>query len=86
MYSTHNEGESVVAEGFIRKIKNKIYKHMPSVSKNVYIDKWDDIVNKYNHIYQSTIKRKPFDVKWSTHINFNQKVIRKILNLNLVSI
>ena len=55
MYSTHNEGESVVAEGFIRKIKNKIYKHMPSIFKNVYIDKWDDTVNKYNHIYQSTI-------------------------------
>ena len=39
MYSTHNEGNSVVAERFIRTIKNKIYKHMTSISKNVYIDK-----------------------------------------------
>ena len=45
MYSTHNEGTSVVAERFIRTIKNKIYKHMTSISKNVYIDKLDDIVN-----------------------------------------
>ena len=46
MYSTHNKGKSVVAERFIRKIKNKIYKHMTSISKNVYIDKLDDIVNE----------------------------------------
>ena len=48
MYSTHNEGKSVVAERFIRTIKNKIYKHMTSISKNVYIDKLD-IVNEYNN-------------------------------------
>ena len=46
MYSTHNKGESVVAEGWIRTLKNKIYKYMTSVSKNVYIDKLDDIVNE----------------------------------------
>ena len=46
MYSTHNEGKSVVAERLIRIIKNKIYKHMTSISKYVYIDKLDDIVNK----------------------------------------
>ena len=46
MYSTRNEGKSVVAEGFIRILKNKIYKYMTSISKNVYIDKLDDIVNK----------------------------------------
>ena len=50
MYSTHNEGKSVVAERFIRTIKNKIYKHMTSISKNVYIEKLDDIVNEYNNI------------------------------------
>ena len=44
MYSTHNEGKSVIAERFIRTLKNKIYKYMTSVSKNVYIDKLDDIV------------------------------------------
>ena len=46
MYSTHNKGKSVVAERFIRKIKDKIYKHMTSISKNVYIEKLDDIVNE----------------------------------------
>ena len=45
MYSTHNEGKSVVAERFIRTIKNMIYKYMTSILKNVYIDKLDDIVN-----------------------------------------
>ena len=46
MYSTHNEGKSAVAKRFIRILKSKIYKYMTSVSKNVYIDKLDDIVNK----------------------------------------
>ena len=46
MYSTNNEGKSVVAERFIRTLKSKIYKHMTSISKNVYIDKLDDIVDK----------------------------------------
>ena len=54
MHSTHNEGKSVVAERFIRTLKNKIYKHMTSISKNVYIDKLDEIVNKYNNTYQKT--------------------------------
>ena len=52
MYSIHNEGKSVVAERFIRTLKNKIYKYMTSMSKNVYIDKLDDIVNEYNNIEQ----------------------------------
>ena len=50
MYSTYNEGKSVVAERFIRTIKNKIYKHMTSISKNVYYDVLDNIVNKYNSL------------------------------------
>ena len=66
MYSTHNEGKSVIAERFIRTLKNKIYKYMTSISKNVYIDKLDDIVNKYNNAYHSTIKLKPVDVKSNT--------------------
>ena len=52
MYSTHDEGTSVVAERFIRTLKNKVYKYMTSVSKNVYMNKLDDIVNKYNYIPQ----------------------------------
>ena len=55
MYSTHNEGKTVVAERFIRTIKNKIYKYMTSISKNVYIDKLDDIVHKYNNKKHRTI-------------------------------
>ena len=49
MYSTYNEGKSVITEKVIRSIKSKIYKYMASISKNVYIDKIDDIVDKYNN-------------------------------------
>ena len=59
MYSTHNGGKFVIAERFIRTLKNKIYKYMTSVSKNMYIEKLDDIVNEYNNAYHSTIKMKP---------------------------
>ena len=62
MYSTHNEGKSVVAERFIRTIKNKIYKDMTSISKNVYIDKLDDIVNEYNNAKHRATKMKPIDL------------------------
>ena len=48
MHSTHNEEKSVIAERFIRTLKNKIYEYMTSISKNVYINKLDDTVNKYN--------------------------------------
>ena len=61
MYLTHNEGKSVVAEKFIRTLKNKIYKCMTSIPKNVYVDKLDDIVNEYNNTYHRTIKMKPID-------------------------
>ena len=84
MYSTHNEGKSVVPEIFIRTLKTKIYKYMASISKNVYTDILDDTVNKYNNTYHSTIKMKPVDVKNNMHIDFNKKVIIKILNLKLV--
>ena len=74
MYSTHNEGKSVVAERFIRTLKTKIYKYMPSVSENVYIDKLDDIVNKYNNAYHRTIKMKPVDVKNNTYIDYKKEI------------
>ena len=73
MYSAHNEGKSVVAERFIRTLKNKIYKQMTSISKNVYIDKVDHIVNKYNNTYRRTIKMKYVDVKPSIYIDFNKE-------------
>ena len=62
MYSTYNEGKSVVAERFIRTLKNKIFKHMTAISKNVYFDVLDDIVNKYNNTVHRTIKMKPIEV------------------------
>ena len=69
MYSTYNKGKSVVAERFIRTLKSKIYKHITSISKNVYIEKLDDIVNEYNNTYHATIKMKPINVKDNIHIN-----------------
>ena len=56
MYSTNNEGKLVVAESLFRTLKNKIFKYMTSVSKNVYIDNFDDIVNDYNNTYQRAMK------------------------------
>ena len=55
MYSTYNEGKSVVAERFIRTLKNKIFKHMTAISKNVYFNVLDVIVNKYNNAIHRTI-------------------------------
>ena len=62
MYSTYNEGKSVVAERFIRTLKNKLYKHMTAIGKNVYYDVLDDVVNEYNNTKHSIIKMKPIDV------------------------
>ena len=74
MYSTLNEGKPVVAERFIRTIKNEIYKYMTSISKSMYIDKLDDMVHKYNNKNHRAIKMKPNDVKDSTYIDFLQEV------------
>ena len=74
MYSTNNEGKSVIAERFIRTLKNKIYKYMTSISKNVYIDKLDDIVDEYNNTYHKTIKMKPVDIKDNAYIDFEKEV------------
>ena len=74
MYSTHNEGKSVVAERLIRALKNKIYKHMTSISNNAYIDKLDDIKNEYNNKSHNTIEMKPVDVKDNTYIDSSKDV------------
>ena len=76
-YSTHNEGKSVVAERFIRTLKSKIYKYMTSISKNVYIDKLDDIVDENNNTCHTTIKMKPADVKYDTYINADKEINNK---------
>ena len=68
MYSTNNEGKSVIAERFIRTLKNKIYKYMTSISKNVYIDKLE-----YNNTY-TPIKMKSVDVKENTYIDFKKEI------------
>ena len=66
MYSTNNVVKSVAAERFIRTLKNKIYKSMIAISKNVYIDKLDDFVKEYNNKYHISIKMKPVDVMDNT--------------------
>ena len=79
MYSTYNEGKSVVAERFIRTLKNKIFKHMTAVSKNVYFDVLDDIVNKYNNIVHRSIKMKQFDVTSGSYAEYNENSDEKDL-------
>ena len=74
MYSAHNKQKFVFAERFIRTSKNKIYKYMTSVSKHVYIDKLDDIINEYNNTYHSTIKMKLVDVKTNTYIDSSKEI------------
>ena len=84
MYLTHNEGKSVVAERFIRTLKNKIYKHVTAVSKNVYYDVLDDIVNEYDKTYHKTIGMKPIDVMILL-LNTMKNLIKKILNLRVAT-
>ena len=72
MYSIYNEGKSVVAERFIRTLKNKIFKHMKAISKNAYFDELDDIANKYNNIVHRTIKMKPIDVTDNYYAEYNE--------------
>ena len=74
MYLIHNKGKSVVAERFIRTLKNKIFKHMTAISKNVYFDVLDDIVNKYNNTVHRTIKMKPTDDKDNTYVDSKKEV------------
>ena len=77
MYSNHNKRKSVVAERFVRTLRNKIHKYITSISKDLYIDKLDDIVSNYNNTYHKTIKMKHVGVKPSIHIDsskdFNDK-------------
>ena len=72
MYSTYNEGKSAVAERFIRTLKNKIFKHMTAVSKNISFYMLNDIVNKYNNTVHRTIKMKPIDVTFDSYAEYNE--------------
>ena len=84
MYSTYNEGKLVAAERFIRTLKNRIFKHMTVVSKNVNFDAFGDIINKYNSTVHRTIKMKPIDVTPDCYAKYNGDPNKKILSLKLV--
>ena len=77
MYLMNNVGKPGVAERFIKTLKTKIHKYMTSTSKNLYIDKLDDIVNEYNNTYHRTIKIKPVNVKDNACIGFEKEVNNK---------
>ena len=77
MFSTNNEGKSVIAERFIEILKKKIYKYMTSVSKSMRVDKVDDIVNKYDNAYHNAIKMKPVEVKSNTYIDSSKGINNK---------
>ena len=73
MYSTFNEGKSVVAKRFIRTLKNKVFKHMTAIWKNVYFDVLDNIFNKYNNTVHRTIKMKPIDFISDSYAEYNEE-------------
>ena len=77
MYSTYNEGKSVVAERFIGTLNYKIFKHMTAISKNLCFDVLDDIVNKYNSTVHRTIKMKPIDVIDDSYAEYNKDSNKK---------
>ena len=74
MYSIHNKGKSVVVERFIRTLENKIFKHMTAISKNIYFDMLDDIVNEYNNTIHRTIKMKLIDVKDNAYVDSKKEI------------
>ena len=86
MYSTYNVRMPVVAERFIRTIKNKIQKHMAAVSKNVYFDFLNDIIYKYNKIYHRAINMKPIKAKPESYANTMLSLMKKILKFKFVII
>ena len=74
MYSTNNEGKSVIVKRFIRTLRTNIYKYMTTISKNMCINKLGDIVKEYNNKYDTSVKMKPIDVKDNTYIDSNKEV------------
>ena len=84
MYSTHNEGKSVIAERSFKTLKSKIYKYITLISKNMYIDKLDDIVNEYNNNIIEQLKWILLMLKILHILTLVKKLMIKILNLKLV--
>ena len=85
MHSTYNEGKSVVAERFIRTLKNKIFKRMTAISENIYFDVLDDILDKYNNTVCRMLKLNLLTLRMMIIIsNLIKILIKNILNLKLV--
>ena len=83
MHSTYNKGKFVVAERFIRTLKNKIFKHMTAVSKNVYFNVLNDIVNEYNNTVYRTMKMKLTDVTSDSYAEYNEDSNEKDLKFKV---
>ena len=83
MYSKYDEGKSVVAERFIRALKNKIFKHMSAILKNIYFDALDDIVNKYKNTAHRTKKSKPIYVTSDSYAEYNEDSNKKDLKFKV---
>ena len=81
IYSTQKEGKSIFAESCVRTLKNKIYKYMAAISKQVYINNLEDTFNKSNNTFHQTMKMKSTDVMSSTYIHLDVENNMKILNL-----
>ena len=77
MYSIYNIQYTVVAEIFIRTLKNKIFKHMTAISRNVYFDVLGDVVDKYNNTDHRTIKMKPIDITFDSYADCNEDSNKK---------
>ena len=77
MHSTFNKGKSVIAERFIKNLKNKMYKHMTTIGKNVYFNDLDDIVKKYNNTVHSSIKMKPKDVTDDSFVEYSEQANKR---------
>ena len=69
--------ENLVAETFIKTLKNKIFKHMTAISKNIYFDVLGDIVDKYNSTVHKTMKMKPIDVTGDSYAKYNENSNKK---------
>ena len=87
MYSTYNEGKSIVDEKFIRTLKSNIFKHMTAISKNVYFEMLDDIIMLINTItlFIELLKRGLLTLRIIIMLNTMKILIKKILNLKLVT-
>ena len=77
MHSTFNKGKSVIAERFIKNLKNKMYKHMTTIGKNVYFNDLDDIVKKYNNTVHSSIKMKPKDGTDDSFVEYSEQTNKR---------